>query len=94
MISTVLLVVALAAPAPRPISPDLVCLAKDALRGRAPAWSPETCEKIAEALAATGAPRTVFSISILESGLLENSSSPEVRLRKGRFTGKKARDIG
>lgn len=57
--------------ADEPVDAGMVCRLQEALRWRERAWSPSTCERVADALNATSDPRTMLAIAINESDMRE-----------------------
>jgi len=63
----------LAAPSPsvNTVSGDMVCRVQHAIRHRNPAWSIDTCARVAEAANATFDPYLVMAVAVNESDLQE-----------------------
>lgn len=57
------------------VSASLVCITKDAIRWRGPAWDAETCAAVAAAMTKTREPAVTLAIGVLESDLREKAMS-------------------
>jgi hypothetical protein len=68
-----LAILLLASPSPsvKAVSGELVCRAQHAIRHRNPAWTADTCARVAEAVNATFDPYLVLAVGVNESDLRE-----------------------
>jgi hypothetical protein len=71
------------------ITPELICLVKDAIRWRDPTWRTSTCTTVAKAISSASEPTVTLAIAILESDLREKETSAVVR-----YAGARAVDVG